>query len=128
MKKILFLTTILALIITSCNHSSCELIGTWNVYDVKTDFDEKRTTPQMLEQLVDIEKQNQLKFIDDSSLLIVTKDNVYEAIWKMDKNNVIYYHFKKDTTTHKLAVYQKPFIITKSKTKIGTMTTTYEKE
>ena len=128
MRQTLIILIFTAVLLAGCSKNSNELVGVWKVYDVKTDFDETKTTPQMLQQLVDIEKRNQLKFIDDSSLLIVTKDNTFEALWEKDDNNVIYYHFKNDTTKYKLAEYKKPYIITNSKTKIGTMTTTYEKE
>ncbi len=128
MKKVFFALSLLVVFLSSCSKTSCELIGVWKVHDVKTDFDEKKTTPQMLEQLVEIEKQNQLKFTDDSTLLIVTKDNVFEANWKMDDKNVIKFRFKGDNNFHKLGVYRKPYIITESHTKIGTMTTTYVKQ
>ncbi len=128
MNRLIIIFTFAAVLFTGCSKNSNKFIGVWKVNDVKTDFDETKTTPQMLQQLVDIEERNQLKFINDTSLLIVTKDNTFEALWKIDKNNVIYYRFKNDTTLHKLAEYHEPYIITKSKTKIGMMTTTYEKE
>ncbi len=126
--KYLFFSIITTTLFFSCSEHKNQLVGEWKVYDVKTDFDETRTTPQMLQQVVDIEKQNRLKFVDDTSLLIIIKGNTYEAEWKMDANNVIHYYFKNDTTPHKLGKYNKPYIIATSKTKIGLMTTTYEKE
>ncbi len=126
--KLFFLSIITTILFAGCSGHKNELVGEWKVSDVKTDFDETRTTPQMLQQVVEIEKQNRLKFLDDSSLLIIIKGNTYEALWKMGNDHVIHYHFKNDSTTHKLGVYSKPYIIAKSNTKIGAMTTTYEKE
>jgi tRNA pseudouridine-54 N-methylase len=119
----------MVLLLTSCGKPKCELIGTWYVSDVKIDsFDEKRTTPQMLEQAVEVEKQNKLKFVNDTSLLIITKDNVYDAIWELDTNYVIYYRFKNGKKMNKLADYKKPYIIMSSHDQYKHMITTYEKE
>jgi cytochrome oxidase Cu insertion factor (SCO1/SenC/PrrC family) len=104
------------------------MIGTWKVYDVKTDFDERKTTPQMLEQYVEIQKQTHFKIVNDSVMAIISGKNTFEAFWIMNNSDVVFYHFKGDTTMHRLGEYKEPYIVSESKTKLGTIVTKYVKE
>ena len=62
-------------------------------------------------------------------MVIISNNKTYEAVWTFDKNTkVISYHFKGDANTHKLGTYVEPNIVTKSKTQLGIITTTYAKE
>jgi len=113
----------------SCSSTENKLVGTWKVEDVKTDFNESNTTPQMLQQIVEIQKQMYFKIRTDSVMVIIINNNPHEAVWSIDKGNqVISYHFKNDTTVYKLGDYVDSFIITKSNKSFGIITTTYSKE
>ena len=113
----------------SCSSTENKLVGTWKVDDVKTDFNEKKTTPQMLQQIVEIQKQTHFKIKTDSLMVIISDNNTYEAVWSFDKSNqIINYHFKDDTAVYKLGDYVEPFIISESTTPLGIITTTFSKE
>jgi hypothetical protein len=116
-------------LIVSCGSTENKLIGIWKVDNVKTEFDENKTTPQMLQQVVEIQKQMHFKIQDDSLMIIITNNNTYEAVWSFDKSRqIINFHFKGDTAVHKLGDYIEPYIVSKSTTPLGVITTTYSKE
>jgi hypothetical protein len=119
----------LVIFITSCTSTENKLIGIWKVDNVKTDFDENKTTPQMLQQIAEIQKQTHFKIQNDSLMVIITNSNTYEAVWSFNKSDkIINFHFKGDTAVHKLGEYIEPYIVSKSQTPLGIITTTYSKE
>ena len=129
MKNISLLLLLSIVLFASCSSTENKLVGTWKVEDVKTDFNESNTTPQMLQQIVEIQKQMYFKIRTDSVMVIIINNNPHEAVWSFDKGNqVISYHFKNDTTVYKLGDYVDSFIITKSNKSFGIITTTYSKE
>jgi len=129
MKNISLLLLLSIVLFASCSSTENKLVGTWKVEDVKTDFNESNTTPQMLQQIVEIQKQMYFKIRTDSVMVIIINNNPHEAVWSIDKGNqVISYHFKNDTTVYKLGDYVDSFIITKSNKSFGIITTTYSKE
>jgi hypothetical protein len=129
MKNISLLLLLGVVLFASCSSTENKLVGIWKVEDVKTDFNESNTTPKMLQQIVEIQKQMYFKIRTDSVMVIISNNNTYEAVWSFDKGNqVISYHFKNDTTVYKLGDYVDSFIITKSLKPFGVITTTYSKE
>ena len=126
LSKVLFLSIIL---FVSCSSTENKLVGVWKVQDVKTDFNVNKTTPQMLQQVAEIQKQTHFKIMNDSIMAIISNNKTYEAVWSYDKDNeVINYHFKDDTSTHKLGNVVASTIVSKSTTALGTITTIYAKE
>jgi len=116
-------------LLASCSSNKSNLEGIWKVDDVKTEFDETKTTPQMLQQVVELQKQTHFKLLKDSVLVIISNNNTTEAVWMFDKSdNVINFHFKGDTTMHQLGVYKDPYIVSKTNTMLGNITVTYAKE
>jgi len=124
--KLLFLSIIL---FVSCSSTENKLTGVWKVQDVKTDFNENKTTPQMLQQIGEIQKQTHFKIKNDSVMVIISNNKTYEAVWSFDKDTkVVNYHFKGDANIHKLGTFIDPNIVSESKTQLGTITTIYAKE
>ena len=129
MKNISLLLLLGVVLFASCSSTENKLVGTWKVEDVKTDFNESNTTPQMLQQIVEIQKQTHFKIRTDSVMVIISNNNTYEAVWSFDKSSqIVNYHFKDDTTVYKLGDYVDPYIISESTTPLGVITTTYSKE
>jgi len=128
MNRIFSLVFLFIILLSACNSTENKLIGVWKVDKVKTDFDENKTTPQMLEQIAEIQKQTHFQLRSDSVLIIISNNKTFEAVWSIDGENIIYYHFKNDTALHELGVFQDPFIVSKSKTALGIIETTYSKE
>ncbi len=124
--RLLFLSIVL---FVSCSSTENKLTGVWKVQDVKTDFNENQTSPQMLQQIVEIQKQTHFKIKNDSLMVIISNNKTYEAVWSFDKSTqVISYHFKGDTDIHKLGTFVDANIVSESKTQLGTITTVYAKE
>ena len=134
MKKFLKLSGlmfIVAIIITSCGGSpESKLIGTWKAQKVETDFDEQYTTPEMLRQVVEMQKETFFKIIDDSTLIIMSPGNTHETIWKLDpEDQSISYFFDGDPSyLNELGTLSSGKIVSESKTPLGVITIYYEKE
>lgn len=123
---------ILAVILSSCGSSpESKLVGTWKAMKVETDFDEQYTTPEMLRQVVEMQKETYFRIIDDSTLIIVSPGNTHETKWALDsKDNTIAYYFEDDDTgiKNKLGTLSSDRIISESTTALGKITIYYEKE
>ena len=121
----------MVMILVSCGKGTKQkLIGTWKVTDVKTDFDETKVTPEMLRQVVDMQKQTYFRILNDSALVIISNNNTHEAKWKFDdKTQTITYFFKGlGSRTNVLGTYTDGDIVNQSRTALGNMTITYSKE
>ena len=70
MKKCVLL--LLGMALAACTSQSDPLFGTWNVSKVNLDFDERVTTPDMVKQVGDMERQNRLRIGDDSTMVFVS--------------------------------------------------------
>lgn len=57
------------MLLASCTEEPDSIIGTWSVDKVKVEFDENRSTPQLVKQVGEMEKQN-LIIINSDSLLV----------------------------------------------------------
>ena len=69
MKKIAFYLIGAALLLASCTTKTDPLIGHWTVDKVNVQFDENRTTPELVKQIGEMERQNTFQ-IDGDSLLV----------------------------------------------------------
>ena len=122
---------ILMMIAISCgNNPEKKLIGTWKVADVQTEFNENEVTPEMLRQVVEMQKQTYFRILNDSTMIIITSNNTYEANWILhEKTNDITYFFEgMESQVNELGKYSNGKIINETSTALGTMTITYEKE
>lgn len=80
----------LALLLASCAPKSNSLIGTWTVDKVNVQFDENRSTPELVKQIGEMEKQNTISISSDSLLVFTTSDNETNGRMTVDKQGVIY--------------------------------------
>jgi len=118
-------------IMTSCGGSAeSKLVGTWKAQKVETDFDEQYTTPEMLRQVVEMQKETYFKIIDDSTLIILSPGNTHETKWTLDPSDqTISYFFEGNSNyLNKLGKFEDGKIISESKTPLGVITIYYEKE
>lgn len=134
MRRLILATVImtsLVLVMASCGKGiEKKLIGTWKISDVKTDFDETKVNPEMLRQVVDMQKQTYFRILNDSTLVVISNNNTHEASWTYDdEDQTITYFFKgRETRANVLGTYVDGDIVNKSKTAFGNMTVTYSKE
>ncbi len=122
----------LILLMASCGGSpESKFVGTWKADKVETDFDEKYTTPEMLKQVVELQKETYFKIVNDSTLVIMSPGNTHETKWKLDPaTNEISYFFDSDPSyLNKLGIITSDGRIkSESKTALGIITIYYEKE
>ncbi len=134
MKRIFFsfsLIFVAAMLFVSCSNSSeSKFKGTWKAQKVETDFNETRTTPEMIAQVVEMQKQTYFRMINDSVMTIISKNNTHEAKWKYDKENktISYYFSNMKGVPNILGIFENGKIVAESKIPIGKITIYYEKE
>jgi len=131
MKRILLLSVVsLLLFAASCGSDpKAKLIGTWKVDKVDTEFDESKVTPEMLTQIVEMQKGTFFKFVNDSTMVIVSNNNTHEAFWLLDDEGTISFYFKgQELKPNKLGKVEDGKIIATSKSPLGSMKIWYVKE
>lgn len=130
-KTLLFPLLFLAiLVISSCgSNTESELIGTWKVSDVTTEFDENQVTPEMLAQVVEMQKQTHFRFLNDSMMVIISNNNTHEASWLFDEENqtITYFFSGMETQPNVLGTYSDKKIVNESQTPLGLIVTYYSK-
>ncbi len=117
--------------LSGCGGSEAgKLIGTWKVEKVETDFDESRVTPEMLSQVVEMQKQTHFRILNDSAMVIISNLDTHEAQWKLNpEDKIITYFFSgMEGVPNELGKVSGNQIISESKTAMGMMTITYTKE
>lgn len=117
MRKIIALLFLFVLL--SCSHSN-PFIGKWTVEKVTFDFDERRNTPQMIQQSGEQEMHNSLIFKNDSIVNIVMAEMNGDYIYKLDGNEIIVDNLK-------IGKLENGKIISRIKTPIGEVTIIYKK-
>ena len=121
----------LAIFFSSCGGSpESKLIGTWKAQKVETDFDEQYTTPEMLRQVVEMQKETYFRITDDSTLVIISPGNTHETKWTLNpEDQAITYFFEGSPNyLNSLGTLTESKIVSKSKTPLGVITIYYEKE
>ena len=66
--RILFLLA-LTVLLSACQHDADPLIGTWTVDKVNVQFDEQHSTPELVKQIGEMERQNTLSIGADSTMV-----------------------------------------------------------
>lgn len=63
---------IMVLLLSSCHRNDDPLFGRWVVEKVNVEFDENKSTPEMVRQYGEMERGNVLEITNDSMLTFVT--------------------------------------------------------
>lgn len=130
MKLFKILSIAVILFAVSCSSPENKFKGTWKVVDVDVKFDEGTMTPDMVSQVVEMQKETYFRILNDSVLVIVSPDNTYEAKWSLnEEDQVINYYFEgMETTVNELGKFADGKIISETVTPLGEMVITYGKE
>ncbi len=134
MKRFTYISLLLfsvALFFSACNSTpESKIIGIWKAQKVETDFDAQKTTPDMISQVVEMQKQTYFRMINDSVMTIISKNNTHEAKWKYDKEtgSITYYFNGMQGIPSILGIFEDGKIVSESKTPLGKITIYYEKE
>lgn len=111
----------LALLLASCTPESDSLIGSWTVDKVNVQFDENRSTPELVKQIGEMEKQNTLSISSDSLLVFITSDNETKGRMTIDKQGVIY------CNEEQFGIWKDGVIVTTVSSPLGAITVMYRK-
>ena len=131
MRKLLIVGLTVSLVwLASCSSPESKLIGTWKVSDVETNFDEQSVSPEMLKQVIDMQKQTYFRIINDSTMAIITNDNTHEATWILnpDDSEITFFFEGMETTPNTLGKYSDGQIVSETSTPLGKMIIFYGKE
>ena len=120
MKKcIIFL---LCLIAISCKRPSDPLFGTWKATKVHVDFDIKYTTPDMVKQIGEMEKQNRLEIKADSTMSLGGNGFILEGQVKLLSDGKLY------CNDELFGIWADGKITTRTPSPFGEITVEYTKE
>ncbi len=120
-----------AIILSACNGNlASKMIGTWKVVDVQTEFNEDEVTPEMLSQVVERERKTYFRIVDDSTLVIISNNNTYEARWIIDEDSgeITYFFEGMEAFPNVLGIYNEGQVVHESNTQMGKITTVFERE
>ena len=78
MKNRYFLLLPLAAMLCACTPKADPLFGTWTVSKVNVQFDEQRTTPELVKQVGEMEKKNVITISNDSILTFKGLDEEWQ--------------------------------------------------
>lgn len=132
-KKLIFTGLFLIgtiLFFSACKSSSeKKMVGTWTVKTVEVDFDEMKSTPEMVNQVIEKENRMKLQFVNDSILLINDDNASHRTIWSLNPNGGIFYRFEDSPQFNLLGTYntEENSITTNSSTPLGTISVMYKK-
>ena len=121
MKRLLIISLFLLL---SCSKST-GIIGTWTVEKISFEFDEHRSTPEMIQQLGEIEKHNTLIFKNDSIVHITMAAIDADYKYQISNDGTVTLEPADHPISH--IVLNQNVIRTETETVIGKMRVTYKK-
>jgi len=107
-------------LLTACSHPD-SLIGKWTVEKVTFDFDERRNTPEMIQQFGEQEVHNTLIFKNDSIVNIVMLDMNGDYHYKIEGNEIFVDNLK-------IGTLENGKITSKIKTPIGEMSVIFKND
>lgn len=122
LRKFLEILAIFALF--SCSRSS-SIIGTWTVEKVTFEFNERKSTPEMIRQLGEIEKHNTLIFKNDSIVHITMAAIDADYKYQISNDGTVTLE-PADHPISSISLNQN-VINTETETPIGMMKITYKK-
>lgn len=130
MKKLLVLSLITSLFLISCSGTNHQLVGTWKVSKVETNFKATNIPKAVITHIKNEQKQISFKIINDSIMVLILDKNTHEARWKMDPNSkMIKYHFKSQKNyINKLGKWEGNEIVSTTNTPLGTLTVVFTKQ
>lgn len=108
--------------VVSCNRASDPLFGTWQVNKVHVGFDEKSTTPDMVKQIGEMEKQNRLSINSDSTMTLAGIGYTLEGRIKLFPDGKLF------CNEELFGIWDDGKITTKSPSPFGEITVEYTKE
>lgn len=120
-RSILFLTG-LACTLCACHPEQGTLIGTWTVDKVHVQFDESRSTPELVKQTGEMEKRNTFSISADSVLVFKGIDEQWEERVNLVNDSVL------RCSGRDFGIWSGERIVTRTDTPLGEVLVVYRKE
>ena len=121
MKNRYFLLLALAAMLSACTQKGDSLIGTWTVSKVNVQFDEQRSTPELVKQVGEIEKQNIITIDSDSILTFKGLDEEWKGRISLQNDTLF-----RDGKT--FGTWKDGAIVTRNGSPLGEVVVVYRKE
>ena len=118
-------------LLSACDGSvESKLIGTWKVTNVQTDFNETEVSPEMLRQVVELQKQTHFRLLGDSIMVIISNNDTHEATWRYEDEDqtIVFFFDGNQTHPNVLGKLEENKIVQESVTPLGSITIYFEKE
>lgn len=123
MKKSLIFLAGLAIAFVACHRKPADsLIGTWTVEKVNVQFDERRSTPELVKQMGEMERQNVITISKDSVLTFKGLDSDWQGSVSLKNGHKLY------CDGRELGTWSEGQIVTSSDSPIGEVVVTYRKK
>lgn len=106
--------------LTACSRPET-IVGKWTVEKVSLGFDEKRNTPEMIQQIGEQEMDNSLIFKNDSIVNIIMVDMNGDYIYNIEGNDIF-------VGDQKIGTLENRKITSKMMTPVGEMRVVYRKK
>ena len=122
MNKSIFPLLTLGLMLGACQHDTDPLFGTWTVDKVNVQFDEQRSTPELVKQIGEMERQNTLSINADSVLVFKGLEETKEGRLSLRNDGTMLF----DGTA--FGTWKDGKIVTRMGSPLGEVVVTYRKE
>lgn len=123
MKKSLIFLAGLAIAFVACHRKPADsLIGTWTVEKVNVQFDERRSTPELVKQMGEMERQNVITISSDSTLTFKGLEENYQGRISLKGDGTLL----RDGTA--FGIWKDGEIVTRTDSPIGEILVTYKKD
>ena len=111
-----------ALLLSACTEKPDSLIGEWVADKVNVRFDENRSTPEMVKQIGEMEKQNSLAIGNDSILVFKGLDHETQGLVKVGADGTLF------LDGEMFGQWKEGCILTKTASPLGEITVVYKKK
>ena len=122
MKKTFLLFSGLIFSLFACTEKQDSLIGNWKADKVNVQFDESRSTPELVKQIGEMEKQNHISIDADSLLVFSSLDGSFQGQLTLDETGTLY------CNGNVFGQWKNGEIVTKTPSPLGEITVKYRKE
>ncbi len=122
MKKTILPYLGLAALLCACTQKTDSIVGTWTVDKVNVQFDERRSTPELVKQIGEMEKQNTIVIGPDSLLTFNNLEGETQGRMRLSKDGTM----TCDGTV--FGLWEEGRIVTRTDSPLGEILVTYRKK
>jgi len=112
----------LAAMLCACHPKADPFFGTWSVSKVNVQFDEQRSTPELVKQVGEMEKQNVITISNDSTLTFKGLDEEWRGRISLQKDGTML------REGNVFGTWKNGGIVTRAGSPLGEITVVYKKE